>query len=206
MNFIKNNFQLFVIIILIGLLLIRNCSSSVTPVRIVTHDTVTVSKPIIVKGEVIHDTVKVSKRIPYVVTKTDSIEVDRMGYDSLKQKYISLLTDFNSTLYFKDVINVDTFGTVTIMDSVNQNKIFGRHLRFEVTLPNTISTVTTIVFPEPKNQWFIGVNLKGNKVNPIKEIDADILLITKKNKGYTVGTGIDINGTLNFKAGLKWKL
>lgn len=58
----------------------------------------------------------------------------------------------------------------------------------------------------PKNLWMVGGSLGGNRQDLINQINADLLLITKKQKGYSIGTGLDMNGRVNYRLGLYWKL
>lgn len=116
----------------------------------------------------------------------------------------AILNDYYSEVVYNDEIQMDSLGTAYITDTISQNKILSRTARFEYTLP-TITELTTVKALQV-NKVFVGGSIGFNKVTFINNITADILLITKTDKAYGLGIGIDENIEPYIQGSILWKI
>lgn len=207
MVFIKKNLISLIIILLILIVILQRFSScgGQNKQPIVESDTVThiyynyikdsgQSKPIFIKGE--RDTV-LEKSVEYVPSE---------DYGELVEQFEKLKQELLSKSIYKDSIQIDTFGTVTIKDTIQQNKIIGRSFINNLKIPIKETIITNTVTQKPKNQFYIGGSLSGNKDNYIHAIDLGILFKNKKDQIIGVKGGLDVTGNWNVGVQSYWKI
>jgi len=185
----KSKFYFIIITVLIIVILLQKCGggSKVTPsndtIRIIDTSYIYTSKEIPVyvpkwhtKKEYIHDTTKVIDTV-YVVD------------------------DYYSTYFYKDSLVNDTIH-LYINDSISQNKIYSRNLKYTIKFPTI--TITDIIVKN-KNEFYIGLGLIGSQTG-IGFFGPELLLRTKKKNVY--GLGVGINGNLKPQLSLRtyWKI
>jgi hypothetical protein len=162
-------------------------------------DTVDIVKTKVVtkKGEDIYHEVIVEKEV-YTPTNIDTA---------------ALLKDYYSKILYKDILVLpDSLGTVSITDTISQNKILGR--TFNASVKQRIVKETTIVKELPKTKLFYGLEGGFNKADFISSVGAGILINTKKDKIYNLGIGVNnqtTDGTIGsfspyIKGGAYWKI
>ena len=111
-----------------------------------------------------------------------------------------------SKSFYKDIIKIDSFGTITIKDTIQQNKLIGRGFVNNLKIPIKETIITNTVTQKPKNQFYIGGSLSGNKDNYIHAIDIGVLFKNKKDQIIGVKGGLDITGNWNIGVQSYWKL
>ena len=125
----------------------------------------------------------------------------------------ALLKDYYSKVLYKDVLVLpDSLGTVSVTDTISQNKILGR--TFDAKVKERTIKETMIVKELPKTQVYYGLTGGFNKADVVSNIGAGLLIKTKKDKIYQVGVGVanrvtdGTNGTLSpyVGAGVYWKI
>jgi len=125
----------------------------------------------------------------------------------------ALLKDYYSKVLYKDVLVLpDSLGTVSVTDTISQNKILGR--TFDAKVKERTIKETLIVKELPKTQVYYGLTGGFNKADVVSNIGAGLLIKTKKDKIYQVGVGVanrvtdGTNGTLSpyVGAGVYWKI
>lgn len=125
----------------------------------------------------------------------------------------ALLKDYYSKVLYKDVLVLpDSLGTVSVTDTISQNKIMGR--TFDAKVKERTIKETMIVKELPKTQVYYGFNGGFNKADVISNIGAGVIVKTKKDKIYQVGVGVanrvtdGTNGALSpyVGAGVYWKI
>jgi hypothetical protein len=125
----------------------------------------------------------------------------------------ALLKDYYSKVLYKDVLVLpDSLGTVSVTDTISQNKIMGR--TFDAKVKERTIKETLIVKELPKTQVYYGFTGGFNKADVISNIGGGLLIKTKKDKIYQVGVGVanrvtdGTNGTLSpyVGAGVYWKI
>lgn len=197
-NFLKKNFTFIIIIVLIGVVVIqRSCGPNI-PIEnpnIVTldkeeyelllykKDTFWKTETITIKGDPIP-----GKPIPYPVP----VDVDTTA----------ILADYFKKIPYTDVIKIKTdsidYGTVTVIDTVQRNRLFGRTLEFNLRIPEIKETV--VLKGLPKRELYYGGGINFDKTNIFNSAYGGLLLKTKKEHIYGLNVGI----TNQFGADLKF--
>jgi hypothetical protein len=125
----------------------------------------------------------------------------------------ALLKDFYSKVLYKDVLVLpDSLGTVSVTDTISQNRILGR--TFDAKVRERTIREELIVKEPAKNQVYYGLNAGFNKEDYVSSIGAGIILKTKKDKIYNLNIGVNnttidgTNGTLSpfIGFGTYWKI
>jgi hypothetical protein len=127
---------------------------------------------------------------------------------------MALLKDYYSKVLYKDTLHLpDSLGTVSLIDTISQNKIFGR--TFSANVKQRTIKETTIVKELPKTQVYYGFTGGFNKADVVSNIGAGLLIKTKKDKIYQLGVGVSnkigtdgTNGALSpyIGGGVYWKI
>jgi hypothetical protein len=125
----------------------------------------------------------------------------------------ALLKDYYSKVLYKDVLVLpDSLGTVSVTDTISQNKILGR--TFNANVKQRTIKETTIVKELPKTKVFYGLEGGFNKADFVSSVGAGVLINTKKDKIYQLGLGVDnrttdgTNGSFSpyIRGGVYWKI
>jgi hypothetical protein len=125
----------------------------------------------------------------------------------------ALLKDYYSKVLYNDVLVLpDSLGTVSVTDTISQNKIWGR--TFDAKVKERTIKETMIVKELPKTQVYYGFTGGFNKADVVSNVGAGLLVKTKKDKIYQVGVGVanrvtdGTNGTLSpyIGGGVYWKI
>jgi hypothetical protein len=126
---------------------------------------------------------------------------------------MALLKDYYSKVLYKDTLVLpDSLGTVSLIDTITQNKILGR--TFNASVKQRTIKETTIVKELPKTKVFYGLEGGFNKADFVSSVGAGVLINTKKDKIYQLGLGVTnqttdgINGgfTPYVRGGVYWKI
>jgi hypothetical protein len=125
----------------------------------------------------------------------------------------ALLKDYYSKVLYKDTLILpDSLGTVSVIDTITQNKILGR--TFNANVKQRTIKETMIVKELPKTKIFYGLEGGFNKADFVSSVGAGVLINTKKDKIYQLGLGVNnqttdgINGgfTPYIRGGVYWKI
>jgi hypothetical protein len=126
---------------------------------------------------------------------------------------MALLKDYYSKVLYKDTLVLpDSLGTVSLLDTISQNKILGR--TFNASVKQRTIKETMIVKELPKTKVFYGLEGGFNKADFVSSVGAGILINTKKDKIFQLGLGVNnkttdgTNGgfTPYVRGGVYWKL
>ena len=126
---------------------------------------------------------------------------------------VALLKDYYSKVLYKDTLILpDSLGTVSVIDTITQNKILGR--TFNANVKQRTIKETTIVKELPKTKIFYGLEGGFNKADFVSSVGAGVLINTKKDKIYQLGVGVNnqtidgINGSFSpyIRGGVYWKI
>jgi hypothetical protein len=125
----------------------------------------------------------------------------------------ALLKDYYSKVLYKDTLVLpDSLGTVSVIDTITQNKILGR--TFNASVKQRTIKETMIVKELPKTKLFYGLEGGFNKADFVSSVGAGVLINTKKDKIYQLGLGVTnqttdgTNGgfTPYVRGGVYWKI
>lgn len=185
----KTKFYFIIIIALIIVILLQKCGGGSSVINhndtitntVITHDTFTQIVPEYIpkwktKKEYVHDTTHIIDTA-YVVG------------------------DYYSTYYYEDSIKGDSL-KLYVKDSISENKIKSRSIKYQFILP-TINTTNTVI--KNKVEFYVGLGLVGGK-SGINYFGPELLLRTKKKQAYGLGIGIDGNLQPNLSLRTYWKI
>jgi hypothetical protein len=197
---IFKNFQSLIIIgLIIVIFLLRECRGEKSPLP---------AEPVtIVKIETKYDTIvetvptyipKYKTRVKWK-TKTvhDTVEV----HDTIPVDTASVLEEYFATYAYTDTLKKDSV-TFIINDTISQNKILSRGIKYNLVYPTTIIQTEREV---NERELYVGFGLGGDR-QQISYAGSELILRTKKEKLYGVGIGINnsFQPILTFK--INWKV
>lgn len=159
------------------------------------HDTVIVDSIVEVPVEII---VEIEKPVP-MYQPVDTAEILKVFFSRNIQKNVLTLPN--------------NIGTVTITDTISQNKIVGRS--FESKVKKQIVRDTLRLPEVKKTKIYAGFSTQLDNVNLVNGIGFGLLIQTKKDKIFNVGIGANnriLDGTTTgsfypyVNAGVFWKI
>jgi hypothetical protein len=166
----------------------------------------------LIKHEI--DTVEVVK------TKVVTKKGEDIYHETIKEVSIptivdtqALLQDYFAKNIYKDTLQLpDSLGTVSLIDTITQNKILGR--TFNASVKQRVIKETTIVKELPKTKLFYGFEGGFNKADVVSHLGFGVLVNTKKDKMFHLGLGVanrttdGTSGALSpyIGGGVYWKL
>ena len=158
--------------------------------------------------------------IDIVKTKVVTKKGEDIYHETIKEVVIPTIVDTQALLHdyfakniYKDTLTLpDSLGTVSLIDTITQNKILGR--TFNASVKQRTIKETTIVKELPKTKLFYGLEGGFNKADFVSSVGAGVLINTKKDKIYQLGLGVDnrttdgTNGSFSpyIRGGVYWKI
>lgn len=155
------------------------------------------------------------KVITNTVTEWDTVKVDTIIYKpqwktrwrtrwdtfTVPVDTNAILQDYFTTYFYQDTTKLDSI-TITIQDSVSQNKIQSRSLSYELLFPRT--TITDKIYINNR-EFYWGLSLQGTP-QQIEYIGGELLYRGRNQKAYSLGIGLnqDMKPVLSGK--LYWQL
>jgi hypothetical protein len=187
----KNKFYFIIIVVLVIILLLQKCSGDIAKPTPPSTDTIrtTDTSYITITKEVPTYVPKWRTKIKYIHDTTTVIDT----------AYV--IGDYYSTYYYKDSLIADSI-RVYINDSITQNKIKLRDIKYKITIPVISNSITVV---QRKNEFYAGVGLVGSQ-NGINYFGPELILRTKKKSVYGIGIGIDGNLRPNLSLRTLWKI
>ena len=158
----------------------------------------------------IHDSLIV-KKVP--VLKEIIVEVESKpqmlpdtNYDNLKRQYMALLQLYLNKVIYSDTIQISTFGNITILDTISENKITKRKIKENYKIPTVKETKTITRYLPPSRSLFVGGGINTSNSIGIRGIEAGIIYKTKKDALLNVKAQIDLEGQPMYGFGYYYKL
>jgi len=158
--------------------------------------------------------------IDIVKTKIVTKKGQDIYHETIKEVNIPTIVDTQALLHdyfakniYKDTLNLpDSLGTVSLIDTITQNKILGR--TFNASVKQRTIKETTIVKELPKTKVFYGFEGGFNKADVVSHLGFGFLVNTKKDKMFHLGLGVanrttdGTSGTLSpyIGGGVYWKI
>ena len=200
MKSLFKNFQSLIIIgLIIVIFLLRECRGEKSPLP---------TEPVrVVKVETKYDTIvkEVKSYVPKYVkkiqwkTKTvhDTVEI----HDTVPADTLSIVKDYLSARIYNDTLKEDSV-TLIINDTISQNRIISRNIKYSLVYPTTIIQTEREV---NKRELYLGFGIGGDR-QQLSFAGGELLLRNKKERIYGVGLGINQNfePILTFK--MSWKI
>ena len=198
MDTIKKYFLEAIVIGLVILVIIQRCQGpKIIEKPIIVRDTVWIKHDsIIYSHPTLTNTIKYKDReiIKYIPDST---------YPSLLKQYNTLLSLYLEKNIQVDTVNFEQFGNAYITDTVTQNLIALRIVEYHIKYPEIKEK---IIYPDKKNQLYIGGSLQGYPLAPIDQLNVGVLLKNKRDQIYGLYTGINKDGHMEYGINVYWKL
>lgn len=200
-NWFRNIQSITIVVLLIIIFFLRECQG--------TKSTSPTEEGTIVKIETKYDTIvnTIETYVPEYRTEVkwktrtihDTLIVE--VHDTIPIDTASILKDYFKTYAYTDVISKDSIN-ITIYDTITQNKIVSRGLKYTLVYPTTIISKESAI---NKRELYVGLGLGGDK-QQLSYIGSELMLRNKKKQIYGIGLGINssFEPILTFKMG--WKV
>jgi hypothetical protein len=205
--------------IIIVILVILLSLVSFDPFGVMPKRTKTVEKIVKIQGQELHpveDSVVEEEPIEEHVCPENIVEVE-------VEKLVPVLQTVDTSeilkIYYaksiqKDVLNLpNNIGTLTLIDTISQNKVVGRS--FESKVKKQIVRDTVRIPEIPKNLLYFGIESNLDKPDLINNIGFGLMYKTKGDKIYKVTMGVNnrvVSGTTSgvftpyIGGGVYWKI
>jgi hypothetical protein len=175
--------------IIIVLLVVVAIVEFINPKGVMPHRTVTRVDSI---PYAVHDTISVDSLVEVEVEVPVPYEVEKRV-----EVPVQVPVDTNQILsifFKKNVFNntlklLNNSGTVSITDTISENKIVGRGFVANIKTKTIIDTVLKV--NPPKGQWYAGFDVKLDKPTVVKVIDIGLMFKSKQNKIFKIGVGVE---------------
>lgn len=117
----------------------------------------------------------------------------------------AVIKEYYSKIVYRDTLNLnEDGGTITVTDTVSQNKIIGR--LWKASIKQKVIHDVTIVKDPPKTQIYIGGVAGFDKINIVNFVGPSILLKTKQDHIYSLGVGYGVDRQVSVQGGIYWKI
>lgn len=194
-----SNIQPVLIVVLIVVIILqRSCSGPSVNLNLPNNNTLT-EGAVITKIETKWDTLTLDSLV-YVPKWNIKIE-----YETIMQDIdtLSILKDYYSKYFYSDTIDLDSFGSIVINDTITKNSIITRKVKPTLHIPTTIITRDSLI---TKRELYYGLGLVANK-QQFSYMGGELLYRTRRKHIYGVGVGINnelqpvISGRIMWKIG-----
>lgn len=199
MELLLKNWKDILIAIVLAILVFQTCSKPKTESEKPKIETVSKSdtawKSPQQPAPIINVYPTATQTIPYQVKSTDTKYVPDTNYEGLLKQYKQALDSLLATKVYDQTYKQDS-SSITLKDTVRENKIIGRSYKFDLKYPViTNTTTTTITLPyKPKSILYIGGGVNGSQITPIQSFDAGLMFKDKKDHLYGGKVGMGANG------------
>ena len=198
-TWLKDFKTLIIIGLIIVIFLLRECRGNRSPIP---------TEPVkVVKVETKYDTIvkEVKSYVPQYIEKIewktkivhDTVEI----HDTIPADTLSIVKDYFSARIYNDTLKEDSV-TLIINDTIFQNRIKSRNVKYSLVYPTTIIQTEREV---NKRELYVGFGIGGDR-QQLSFAGGELLLRNKKERIYGVGLGINQNfePILTFK--MSWKV
>jgi hypothetical protein len=195
--------SIIIICLIIVILLLRMCSPK-PPVK--PGDTIKVGgKKYVVLHRII-DTQYIPKT-KTVYKPGETIYVEKPIYIDVPSDVDTgaILKDYYAKRVYKDSIKLeDSLGTITLIDTIQENKIKGRW--FKSNINQIVIKDSIIVEKPPVNQFYFGGVVGADRIVGFNFFGPSLVLKTKSDNMYSLGVGINNNRATSVQLGALWKI
>lgn len=206
LRFLKENFTIVLIAILILLLYIQSCFAPPTPVpggETVRIDTVWKERVVYVQSQP-----KETKKIPpTAVDKQQPKYQPDSNCAKLKEQFTALVDEHLTTHVYQDTLRADS-SYIAITDTVKGNKLQGRSATFSLKTPVITKEITRIQTQPKRNQLYLGMEATSPLNLPgLENVSVGILLKNKQDRQLKASIGYNFPlGRPNVSLGYYQKL
>lgn len=149
------------------------------------------------------DTVTHTKLQPYkvVVPRVDSF----VAFEPLPFDTAAFLQNYFSTAFYTDTTKT-SYGRIVISDTLSQNRITGRSVITDLTIPTVTVTKEKTVEAPKRTQVYVTLLATGSEEAPLGALGGGFLLKTKKDALWHLTSQMDAQKRLYFSLGRSWKI
>ena len=180
--------SLLIAVLVVVILLMRQCSGQVTPTERIIRDTIV-------------EYVTIEKEYPVYVPKIKYITKVDIDTFTTPIDTSAILSDYYAIKTYEDKQVLDSLD-LTITDTVSQNQILGRKIAYNFTYPRKTIKETIIL---NKRELYFGVGVTGN-LDQLQYLGGEMVFRNKKRQAYGLGVGVDQNLVPVISARMYWKL
>jgi len=116
------------------------------------------------------------------------------NYATLKKQYMALLQLYLNKVVYSDTIRVGNYGYISVLDTVNENKLASRKIKENYNIPEIKETKTITRYLPPSRSLFVGGGINTSNSIGIRGIEAGILYKTKKESIFNIKAQVDLDG------------
>lgn len=116
------------------------------------------------------------------------------NYATLKRQYMALLQLYLNKVVYSDTIRVGSYGYISVLDTVNENKLASRKIKENYNIPEIKETKTITRYLPPSRSLFVGGGINTSNSIGIRGIEAGILYKTKKESIFNIKAQVDLDG------------
>lgn len=116
------------------------------------------------------------------------------NYATLKRQYMALLQLYLNKVVYSDTIRVGNYGYISVLDTVNENKLASRKIKENYNIPEIKETKTITRYLPPSRSLFVGGGINTSNSIGIHGIEAGILYKTKKESIFNIKAQVDLDG------------
>ena len=187
-KYFKNIQSLLIVVLIVVIYLMRQCSGPIESTERVVRDTIT-------------EYVTIEKEYPVYVPKVKYVTKVDIDTFSTPIDTAAILADYYAIRTYEDTQVLDSLD-LTITDTVSQNQILGRKIAYNFTYPRK-----TIIEKHYINQreLYFGLGLAGNK-DQIQYLGGEMLYKNKKKQALGLGIGVDQTLAPVISGRMYWKL
>jgi len=188
-KYFKNIQSLLIAVLVVVILLMRQCSGPVTP-----------TEPQIIRDTII-EYVTIEKEYPVYVPKVKYITKVDIDTFTTPIDTSAILSDYYAIKTYEDKQVLDSLD-LTIIDTVSQNQIMGRKIAYNFTYPRKTVKETIIL---NKRELYFGVGVTGNP-DQLQYLGGEMVFRNKKRQAYGLGVGVDQSLVPVISFRMLWKL
>jgi hypothetical protein len=113
----------------------------------------------------------------------------------------AILEDYFATYVYTDIQSFDSL-KLQITDSVSQNKIVARTIKYDIIYPTLTITQTKFI---KQHEFFVGLGLAG-RTTQFNYLGAHVLWKTKWKPAIAIGVGLDNEFKVILSTQILWKI
>jgi hypothetical protein len=187
-RYFKNIQSLLIVVLIVIIFLLRNCSGPIEPTERVIRDTIV-------------EYVTIEKEYPVYVPKVKYITKVNIDTFTTPIDTAAILADYYAIRTYEDTQVLDSLN-ITITDTVSQNQILGRQIAYNFAYPR--KTIKETIYINQRELYF-GLRGIGN-MDQVSYLGGEMLFKNKKKQVYSFGVGVDQNLVPVISLSMYWKL
>ena len=203
MKLFFNNIQNIIIVVLVVIIiLMQQCSNASFDFSLFPKkDKPQVEGTVITKIETKWDTLTLDSLVYVPKWNTKNELEDELASIMQDIDTVSILKDYYSKYFYSDTIDLDSFGSIVINDTITKNSIITRKVKPSLYIPTTTITRDSLI---TKRELYYGLGLAANK-QQFSYVGGELLYRSRNKK--IIGIGLGVNNQLQpvISARMMWK-